>query len=147
MLRDILLIHLPACSKTYSEKHISEVIYCGREIILKTEKIARTQKKNITSFKEHNLIPLCQTSITYRGGNDILKLTFIITSHRKVIKRYSNTSFILRQKILNRQRMARVTQSTAFCFPSYRRVNLRKVELFIDQVAPFIALIRLSFIQ
>lgn len=35
------VIYLPACSKTYIKKNISEVIFCVRETTLKTEKIAR----------------------------------------------------------------------------------------------------------
>ena len=42
---------------------------------------------------------------------------------------------------------SRKGQPHLFRFPAYRRVELHKVELFVDQVTPFIALIQLSFIQ
>ena len=58
-------------------------------VYLKTKKIARTHE-NITFC--NNLIRLCQTSRTYQQGNYTLKLTLIITSRRKVIKRYLNNS-------------------------------------------------------
>ena len=58
-------------------------------VYLKTKKIARAHE-NITFC--NNLIRLCQTSRTYRQGYYTLKLTLIITSRRKVIKRYLNNS-------------------------------------------------------
>ena len=39
------VIYLSACSRTYIEKHISEVIFCGMESILNTEKIAPHRRK------------------------------------------------------------------------------------------------------
>ena len=66
-----------------------ELSSAGETIYLKTKKIARTHE-NITFC--NNLIRLCQTSRTYRQGNYTLKLTLIITSQRKVIKRYLNNS-------------------------------------------------------
>ena len=59
------------------------------KVLSKTKKIGRTHE-NITFC--NNLIRLCQTSRTYRQGNYTLKLTLIITSQRKVIKRYLNNS-------------------------------------------------------
>ena len=66
-----------------------ELSSAGETVYLKTKKIARTHE-NITFC--NNLIRLCQTSRTYRQGNYTLKLTLIITSRRKVIKRYLNNS-------------------------------------------------------
>ena len=121
-------------------------------VYLKAKKIARTHE-NITFC--NNLIRLCQTSRTYRQGNYTLKLTLIITSQRKVIKRYLNNSYVFRSKDLKAQANDRSLTSLSilfhdrlhFAFRLTRHVAVCIVELFSGQVTSFVTLIQLSFIQ
>ena len=108
-------------------------------------------EENLYCLSWHNLVQLCQTSKTFRWGNDTLKLTVIITSQRKIMNRYLYLSLTLSAEDFKALANGRSRSSLStpcngrlpFVFRLTRRVA--QSELFIGQLIPFTSLIQLFF--
>ena len=130
VLRNVSLKSFSAEEKVYFKQHMhtEENLYC---------------------LSRHNLVQLCQTSKTFRWGNDTLKLTLIITSQRKIMNRYLYLSLTLSAEdfkaLANGRSRSSLSTPCNGRLPFVFRVTRRNVELFIGQLIPFTALIKLCF--
>ena len=130
--------------ETYHRSHFPRQRKCTLKQQTHTE-------ENLYCLSWHNFIQLCQTSRTYRWGNDTLKLTVIITSQRKIMNRYLYLSLTLSAEDFKALANGRSRSSLStpcngrlpFVFRLTRRVA--QSELFIGQLIPFTSLIQPFF--